>query len=127
MRPSSIAPTLAALAIAVLVAPTLAAAQDAAHGKAVFSAKCATCHSVAAGRTLMGPSLDKVVGRRAGSAAGYNYSPAFAASTVVWSTTTLDAYLTNPKAFIPKNRMSMPGLSDPKDRADLIAYLTAQN
>jgi cytochrome c2 len=103
-----------------------AEAQDAKHGAQVFSTFCGICHSVQAGRNVLGPSLHGVVGRKAGTLPGFNYSPAFTSANVVWSETTLDTYLADPKAFIPKNRMGFNGVKNPKDRADLIAYLAAQ-
>lgn len=111
---------------ALLLAAGGASAQDVKHGQTVFAASCGMCHSVAAGRNLLGPSLHAVVGRKAGTLAGYNYSPALVASGVTWTATSLDSYIDNPKGFLPKNRMSFPGLHKPQDRADLIAYLATQ-
>ena len=74
----------------------------------------------------MGPSLHGVVGRKAGTVAGFNYSPAMQASGVVWTPEHLDAYLADPKAFVPRNRMSFPGLHAAGDRTDLIAFLATQ-
>lgn len=104
----------------------LAQAQDAKHGQALFNSNCAICHSVAPGRTVIGPSLFNVVGRKAGTAPGFNYSPALKASGVVWTPANLDNWLTSPRAFVPKNRMSFPGVHMPNDRADVIAYLAKQ-
>lgn len=121
MRTLTIAVTAAALTIAAG-----AKAQDAKHGAQVFATYCAICHSTQAGRNVMGPSLHGVVGRKAGTVAGFNYSQAMQASGVVWTPEHLDAYLADPKAFVPKNRMSFPGLHAAGDRADVIAFLAAQ-
>jgi len=95
---------------------------DAARGKQIFK-KCAACHSLEAGKVRIGPPLHGVLGRQAGSVKGFAYSKAMKSAEVVWSGSTLDKYLTAPKTFIPGNRMPFPGLSNEKDRADLIAYL----
>jgi cytochrome c len=109
----------------VLIGSTsaLAAAGDPAHGAQVFRA-CAACHSLEPGQHRTGPSLAGVLGRTAGTAAGFRrYSPALKASGVVWNEATLDAWIADPRAFIPGNRMGFRGLSDAQARADLIAYL----
>lgn len=115
---------IAALSVALL--PAAAFAQDAKHGQAVFSTNCGICHSVTQGKNVMGPSLFAVVGRKAGSAPGFNYSPALQSSTVVWTPAALDSWLSAPREFIPRNRMSFAGLHNPADRADVIAYLAKQ-
>ncbi len=63
------------------------------------------------------------MGRPAGSIPGFHYSAANKNSGLTWDAATLDRYLTNPRKAIPGTLMSYPGLSDPKKRADLIAYL----
>lgn len=116
------AATLAALLLTGSAA-TFAAAGDPANGARAFRA-CVACHSLAPGQHRTGPSLAGVVGRKAGAAAGFRrYSPALRASGVVWSAATLDAWLANPQAFIPGNRMTFRSLPDAQARADLVAYL----
>jgi cytochrome c2 len=111
-------------AFACLSAPPSAAADgDPAAGKKVF-AKCAACHTLAPdGKHRIGPNLFGVIGRPAGTAAGYSYSPAMRSSGIVWSPDSLDSYLANPKAAVPGNKMPFPGLASSGDRGDLIAYL----
>jgi cytochrome c len=121
MRPPSLA-----LAVTLVLVGGAASAQDAKHGQTVFATYCAMCHSAAAGRTLMGPSLHDVVGRKAGALAGFSYSPAMASSGLTWTAGSLDSYIDNPKVFVPKNRMNFQGLHKPQDRADLIAFLASQ-
>jgi cytochrome c len=104
----------------------VARAQDAKHGQSVFNSNCAICHSVAPGRNVLGPTLFNVVGRGAGTVAGFSYSPALKASGVVWTPANLDTWLTAPREFVPKNRMSFAGVHAPNDRADIIAYLAKQ-
>jgi len=95
--------------------------QDLNAGKAAF-AQCAACHSVD-GANGAGPSLKGVIGRKAGSFAGFRYSRAMKNSTTVWDDKTLDAYLANPQAAMPGNVMPFSGVADPKQRADLLEYL----
>lgn len=104
---------------------TLAAAGDPLAGAQQFRA-CAACHSLEPRRNRTGPSLAGVLDRGAGTAPGFQrYSPALRNSALVWDATTLDAWITDPKAFVPGNRMGFRGLPDPQARADLIAFLTA--
>jgi len=84
---------------------------------------CAGCHSTQAGKTAFGPSLAGVGGRRAGTLAGYAYSPALKASGLTWNTKTLDWWLTDPKKTVPGTKMPFNGIQDRKTREQLIAYL----
>jgi cytochrome c len=97
-------------------------AADPEKGKAVFE-QCAACHSIAAGTDLDGPTLSGVFGRKAGALEDYRYSAAMKRSGVTWDATTIDAYVTDPQAFIPGNRMAFAGIADKGLRDDLIAYL----
>jgi cytochrome c2 len=107
------------------VAPTPApAVAEADPGQKVF-ALCKACHSLEAGKNLVGPSLAGIVGRARGSIAGFKYSDAMASSHAPWSEALLDKYLTDPKAMVPGTKMSFKGLASPADRAAVIAYLKA--
>lgn len=97
---------------------------DAAKGKRVF-AQCMTCHSVKEGVNNVGPSLHNVVGRHTGSIADFKYSDANKNKDIVWTEENLFTYLEKPQAFIPGTIMTFPGLRNPQDRADVIAYLKA--
>lgn len=97
---------------------------DAANGKRVFG-KCMVCHTLEAGQNRVGPSLFDIVGKPAGSVAGFKYSPAMTESDIVWNDEALHGYLKNPKAFMPRNRMMFPGVPSAQDRADVIAFLQA--
>jgi len=98
------------------------AAGDATKGKAVF-ARCAICHTVEAGKNKLGPSLANIVGQPAGEVPGFNFSTAMKNSKVKWTPDNLDKYLTNPRTFLPGNRMIFAGLPNADDRANVIAYL----
>jgi cytochrome c len=95
---------------------------DPVRGEARFQ-ECAACHKLDAGPNGVGPSLRGIFERKAGELADFRYSPALKRSGIVWTPQTLDAYLTDPQALVPGNRMPYAGMADPRDRADLIAYL----
>jgi cytochrome c len=116
--------TLAGLAAALTLfaAQTAFADGDAAKGKAQFGI-CKICHSLDAGKNLVGPSLHGVIGRTSGTAPGFAYSDAMKAKALVWDDANLDKYLADPKGFIPGNKMLFAGVKKDDARADLIAYL----
>lgn len=109
---------LAAAMIAAL--PAAASAQDANAGKTVFT-KCKACHQL--GKNGVGPHLDGVVGRKAGSLTDYTYSKAMVDSGLTWDEPTLTEYLKNPKTKVPGNKMIFAGLKNDADIVNLIAYL----
>lgn len=116
---------LAALAIGMGAGATNAAATpgDATRGAQLYRA-CAACHSLAPDRNMTGPSLAGVWGRKAGTLESFDrYSPALKASTIAWDAETLDEWLEAPARMVPDNRMTFAGISDPRARADLIAFL----
>ena len=96
---------------------------DAAHGKAVFTARCGLCHSAGdVGEAGQGPPLAGVVGRRAASAPGFSYTSALKASKLTWTPANLDTFLAGPSKLVPGTAMPI-AVGDAKTRADLIAYL----
>ncbi|MBN9347511.1 MAG: cytochrome c family protein [Devosia sp.] len=102
---------------------TGALAQDIAAGEAVFN-KCKACHAIGDGATnRVGPELNGVVDRAAGSIERYNYSAAMKASGLIWDEATLTEYLRAPKALVPGTKMTFAGLKTDEDIANLIAYL----
>lgn len=112
---------LAPCVLACAVALPAGAAGDAAAGGLAF-VQCADCHSTRSGNGT-GPGLLGVVGRRAGTHPGFDYSPAMTRSGLTWDAKTLDAYLAGPKTVVPGTTMDFPGVTDPAERADLVAYL----
>lgn len=96
-------------------------------GATLFKQQCGTCHATTlteAGR--QGPSLFKVVGRRAGSAEGFHYSAGFAKADFVWDEARLDAWITDPQAMIAGTVMAYRQ-PKPEVRSAIIAYLKELN
>ena len=95
---------------------------DPARGEQRF-VDCAACHAPQPGVANVGPSLQGVFGRKAGSLADFRYSPALKRSGITWTPETLDTFLADPQKTVPNNRMPYAGMPDATDRADLIAFL----
>lgn len=95
-------------------------------GEAVFR-QCRACHEIGPGaKSKLGPALNGIIGRKAGTVEGFNYSPVNKAAGekgLTWTETELATYLADPRKFMPGNRMAFAGVKDDRDRADLIAYL----
>jgi cytochrome c len=98
----------------------LAGDGDAVHGKAVFEKRCTGCHAIEADRE--GPRLAGVYGRKAGSVAGFAYSPGLKNSGITWTDETLERWLSDPDLVVKDNNMSI-GVPGAEERRDLIAYL----
>ena len=124
--PSAVRIAVAAIIMASASVCAVSAADgihaDPVHGKAVYQA-CMSCHSI--DEDDVGPRHRGVVGRIAGSVPGYAYSPALKDSHIVWDQANLDRWLTNPQALVPGAKMFF-AMSNPQDRADVIAYLAEQ-
>ena len=90
-----------------------------------FNDHCRECHSFVKDDNRLGPTLYGVVGRKAGTQAGYGFTQSLKDSGVTWDEATLDKWIANPNAVIPGNGMSPPygGVADPAIRAKIIAYL----
>ena len=114
----------ASFALAALTAAPPALAQ-ASQGETLFKQQCATCHTIAPGAAKMGPPLKGMVGRKAGTVAGFAYSPALKASGITWTADSLDKYLAKPSALVPGTKMLI-GVPDAAKRAAVVAYLAAQ-
>lgn len=99
------------------------ATADAAWGERL-AMQCRACHTLEkGGPTLLGPTLNGMFGRPAGTSPGFDYSPALASAGFVWTPAALDAWLAAPSQFLPGNRMAFAGIQRESDRNALIAYL----
>lgn len=123
---------VAALSFSTFSLVTHAAAEgDVEAGKKVFL-KCAVCHGVGDVKKPVGPTLNGVIGRTAGTepdflakgAGGYSKAMIEAGKNgLVWTEADIGEYVTNPKKKVPGNKMAFPGLQKPEDIANVIAYL----
>jgi cytochrome c len=100
---------------------------DVAKGQQVFN-KCMACHTAEkGGPNMMGPDLWGVIGEPIGQGRGYAFSPALSKVGGTWNWDNLSKWLTSPRAFAPGTKMTFAGLSNPQDRADVIAFLNAHS
>ncbi|WP_269713747.1 c-type cytochrome [Caulobacter sp. NIBR2454] len=99
---------------------------DLINGQRKF-ALCRSCHTITPnGPNLTGPNLYGVFGRKAGGLEGYTYSEALKKAGFVWEGSHLDAWLADPRGYMPGTKMTFLGIKDAKDRQDLIAYLKVE-
>jgi cytochrome c len=98
-------------------------AQDAASGAKIF-VQCKACHQIGENaKNAVGPVLNGLFGRKAGTIAGFSYSAANKNSGIAWDEATFREYIKDPMAKIPGTKMTFPGLKDPKQIDDVVAYL----
>lgn len=116
-------------ALALIATPVMADDMpegDAAKGEKKFKA-CAACHAVGEGaKHKVGPELNNLIGRQAGSLEDYKYSSAMTKmgeEGLVWTAEVLFEYLEKPRSFVKGTKMSYAGLRKPEDRANVISYL----
>jgi cytochrome c len=110
-------------AVLVMTATGGARAQDAAAGEKVF-AVCKACHQIGeTAKNAVGPVLNGIIGRPAGTYPGYSYSDANKNSGLTWDEATFRDYIKDPRAKIPGTKMIYPGLKDEQKTSDLLAYL----
>jgi cytochrome c len=90
----------------------------------VFNNACRTCHSIKEGDNRLGPSLHKIIGRKAGSLPNYSYSAAMKGAGFVWDEEKLSRFIANPDEIVPGNNMKpYGGLASPDDKAKVMAFL----
>ena len=100
---------------------------DPAKGQQVFN-KCAACHNAdKGGANQLGPNLWGVLGEPIGKGKGFAFSPALSGKGGNWDWHNLSDWLSSPKAFAPGTKMTFAGLSNPEDRANVIAFLNAHS
>jgi cytochrome c len=116
-------PRTALFLLLLLTWPTATRAQSVEDGAEVFK-KCRACHQVGeTAKNVVGPKLNGLFGRKAGSIEGFSYSDANKGSGVVWNEKTFTNYIKDPKAAMPGNKMAFAGIKDERDISDLVAYL----
>jgi len=121
MRYPAIAIPPMAIGLVLLCAPALA--QDDA-GQIAFNNACRTCHTVREGDNRLGPSLSRVIGRKAGSLPNYNYSESMKKADIVWDKQNLDRFIANPDAVVSGNNMKpYGGIASAEERAKIVAFL----
>lgn len=120
--------TKAIVAGALSFLPALGLAVDVERGAKLF-VQCQSCHAIGPGADhKVGPHLNELFGRKAGSVEGFTYSDGLQSAGIdglVWDVEHLDAYIKNPVALVTGTNMMFGGVSDQTDRADLIAFLRA--
>ena len=103
------------------------ASADPAKGEEVFK-KCTACHNAdKGGANALGPNLWGIIGEPVGKGHGFAFSEALAGKGGSWDWATLSDWLSNPKKFAPGTKMTFAGLSNPEDRANVIAFLNAHS
>jgi cytochrome c len=104
----------------------LTSAQESAddRGKVLFQRQCGACHQVAQPRNGVGPTLQGVIGRAAGTVQGFNYSPALKNSGITWTPDTIDNFIANPTAMVRGTRMAQR-VPDEQQRRDIVKFLAA--
>jgi cytochrome c len=111
------------VALAMAAGTPVAIAPKAIEVPAAFN-RCATCHATTKGAAHgLGNNLFGIYGKRAGTMPDYAYSDAMASSRIVWTSARLDAFIADPRAVVPGNRMSSAKLADRESRAAIVAYL----
>lgn len=109
--------------VLVLSGTGLAQAQDAAAGEKVYS-QCRACHQIGpTAKNAVGPVHNGLIGRKAGTYPGYNYSAANKNSGLTWDEATFREYIRAPQAKVPGTKMVYPGLKNEQQITDLIAFL----
>ena len=134
MRPAEVRPgqpgkgdrtvrTLIIAAVIIAASTATGLAQDVEKGQAAFKV-CMACHSIGAGaKNKIGPELNGLDGRKAGTVAGFSYSDANKNSGIVWNEATFKEYIKDPRAKVPGTKMIFAGVKNEQQINDLWAYL----
>jgi cytochrome c len=113
---------IAAVALTAFTGPSLA--QDAAAGEPVFKRLCLPCHDIGPqAKVKLGPPLNGIEGRKAGTFEGYSFSEANKSSGITWDEQSFSSYIRAPMQKVPGTKMTFVGIKNDKDIADLWAYL----
>ncbi len=112
------------LLVCVSLAHPNASAQEVPAGERLFQQRCAACHATQVGQPRLGPHLSGIVGRKAGSVEGANYSQPLRDAGFAWDTAQLNAYLANPAGLVRGTTMAI-SVPNADERAQLVAYLAS--
>lgn len=106
------------------ILPAAAAPEESEDGKVAFNNACRTCHSFKEGDNRLGPTLHGIVGRKAGSIEGFQFSSAMKSSGITWDDKNLDQFIANPENVVHGNAMKpFGGVADASERAKIVDYL----
>jgi cytochrome c len=118
---------IGALSLVISLSPAVAEQEAGAaepDGQVEYNNNCRTCHSMKAGDNRLGPTLHGVVGRKAGSVEGFQFSSSMKSSGITWDEATLDKFITNPDSVVSGNGMKpFTGISNAEDRGKIIGFL----
>jgi cytochrome c len=115
---------LSASALLLVASSGAAIAQDVSAGEASFK-KCMACHSIGEGaKNKIGPELNGLDGRKAGTVEGFSYSDANKNSGITWSEAQFKEYIKDPKAKVPGTKMMFAGIKNEKEVNDVWAYIS---
>lgn len=118
---------VSAISAVMLAYAAPARAADDKDGEAVFNNACRTCHSTKPDDNRLGPTLHGIVGKAAGSTAGFNYSGSMKNAGLTWDEATLDKFIANPDAVVQGNNMKpFTGISDEAQRKAIIGFLASR-
>jgi cytochrome c len=116
--------TVLVVVVVIAVCTGTAQAQNAAAGEQVFKRLCLPCHDVGPGAKIkLGPPLNGIDSRKAGTFEGYSYSQANKTSGITWNEQSFSSYIRAPMQVIPGTKMAFVGIKNDKDIADLWAFL----
>jgi cytochrome c len=132
MRASNLV-VMAAVAVVAAAGPTIARGEDGAapprdpvaYGADLYAAWCSNCHDGRDGHTPFAVPLAGVIGRKAGSVEGYSFTPLIAGLGFTWSRDLLDGWLASLATEATSSSIQHVGISDPRDRAAVVAYIEA--
>ena len=111
------------LVVWISASPAAAVAQDIAAGEKSFN-QCRVCHQVGeTAKNGVGPVLNGLFGRKAGSAAGYKFSEANVSSGITWDDAIFTDYIKDPNAKIPGTKMSFAGIKNEQEIKDLVTFI----
>ena len=119
---------LSILSVALVAGSPTARAGDTSpvDGAELYEDACANCHSMTPGRHKKGPSLAGIIGRRAGTTEGYDYSEALSGANITWTPENLGKFLAGPREMIPGTRMKLRPPLSPEEVSAVMKYLSQQ-